>query len=418
MDRLIKEKLEAYHPEFTETAWLEFAPHLSKGFWWKSWWGISSVSGILLFVVYLLYPVLTQELPDKKLQLVENQSSPIPSPLVEEPNAVPSVADSLEKEAESNKAEYSNPGILKKTDGKRLDSNSIPFKSENRKVYMAVENKEAIPAYLNEENLKWKSKNYQSQNVLSYHYSDPELMRHLFEMDTVDLNHPSTTVSGTGDIYKIKEPLHWDVTIGPVMRWVYPVDGFSTTRMPYSEELFSWRFPGLGMALVLYQKWVISAGIMRSSTVNYISVGEGYPIEKLSHFPDWSAVTFPVDHIKIKSRQLLIPLSFQYRQKVKGDFGIHFKVGMIAHHIGRQNFYYEKPIFASSLGFSTSHFQNTWQLSYLQGGLGVDYRLSKRFSTYLESEFWKGIQPAGGEKHRYTLMGISFGVNYHLFPKK
>ncbi len=418
MDRLIKEKLEAYHPEFTETAWMDFAPHLSKIYWWKSWWGFPSISGIVLLGIYLLYPSFTKELPEKNVQLAESQSPSMPSPWGEEQKAVPSSAESLEEEPELNLSEASNADFIKKSNEKPVDSISIPTEAKTRTMQRVLETKEPYPAFLRQPGLKRNAVNHYSENRPRYHYSDPGLMRHLLEIDNNAMTHPSTTVKGVGDLFKIKEPLHWDVTVGPVVSWMYPVDGFSTTRLPYSEELFSWRFPGMNIELVVNQKWSLSTGVMGGNTVNYISVGEDYPIENLVHFPDWSEVTYTVENIKIETRQLLLPLSLRYHQKIMGNIGMNFKVGLLAHRIGDQSFVYEKSWLASSLGLSTALSQDTWQLSYLQGGLGFSYDLFNRFSTFLEGAYWKGIKPIGGEKHRYHLMGVSFGVNYHLFPKE
>ncbi len=56
MDRLFKEKLEAYHPEFTEAAWMDFVPHLSRTLWWKTWCGILSISGLLFLGFFYCIP--------------------------------------------------------------------------------------------------------------------------------------------------------------------------------------------------------------------------------------------------------------------------------------------------------------------------------------------------------------------------
>ncbi len=72
---------------------------------------------------------------------------------------------------------------------------------------------------------------------------------------------------------------------------------------------------------------------------------------------------------------------------------------------------------SSAIPFFTSISQNTWQISYLQGSLGIRYDLSRQFSTHLEGEYWKGMKPTGGERHCYDLLGIAFGIHYHLFPK-
>ncbi len=172
-----------------------------------------------------------------------------------------------------------------------------------------------------------RNEGYLRQNTIS----ERELMRHLFELEDNTLVHTSTILEGVGDIYKIKEPIHWDLTVGPAIHWMYPVDGFSTSREPYSEKLLSWRFPGLNIALVLNQKWSLGMGVMGGKTSNFIRIGEGYPTENLLHFPEWSEVRFPVDHIKIESRQILLALSLKYQQKIIGDFGFNFKVGMVAH---------------------------------------------------------------------------------------
>ncbi len=417
MDRIFKDKLEAYRPVFTEKAWADFAPQLSKNYWWKSWWGFAAISGIVILGLYLLYPSFTAEIPGENLSLAESQSPALPSPLVAEPKGFPSVMDSSRKEKLAKK-EQADPADLKKKREKPVDSNSLPVAGKTRTINSTLERKEPIPIFPDQQGVKWKAMKQHSQSRHQYHYSDPELMRHLLKIDDQTLIPPSSVVKGTGDFNQIKEPLHWDVTVGPVVSWLYPVDGFSSTRLPYSEELFSWRFPGVKIALVVNQKWSLSAGVMGGNTVNYIAVGEDYPTENLVHFPDWSEVTYTVENIKIETRQLLLPLSLQYHQKIMGNFGMNFKVGLLVHHIGDQNFVYNKPIFASSLGISTSLPPDTWQLSYLQGGLGFSYEIGKRFSTYLEGEYWKGIQPIGGEEHRYHLMGISFGLNYHLFPKE
>lgn len=418
MDRIFKDKLEAYRPVFTEKAWADFAPQLSKNYWWKTWWGFTSISGILLLGLYLLSSSFTAETPVENPPLAESQSPALPAPLVADPKALPSAMDSADKDPKLAKKEQADPTSLKKTREKPLDSNSLSKSGKTRTIHRVLENKEPISIFPDQQGVKWKAMKQHSQSRHQYHYSDPELIRHLLKIDDQTLIPPSSVVKGPGDFNQIKEPLHWDVTVGPVVSWLYPVDGFSSTRLPYSEELFSWRFPGMKIALVVNQKWSLSAGVMGGNTVNYIAVGEDYPTENLVHFPDWSEVTYTVENIKVETRQLLLPLSLQYHQKVMGNFGMNFKAGLLAHRIGDQNFVYEKSWVASSLGLSTALSQDTWQLSYLQGGLGFSYEIGKRFSTYLEGEYWKGIQPIGGEQHKYHLMGVSIGVNYHLFPKE
>ncbi|WP_439481222.1 hypothetical protein [Cyclobacterium plantarum] len=427
MDRLIKEKLEAYHPEFSEAAWTDFLPHLKKIPWWKTWWIVVPVSGLFLLGTFLYFqyrglktetqhtysiqiegkaPNINSlsESTDKSNQLVpySNES--------EDYNVGKHQGYSEDLNKEIKKENSVNPAGKKSNAGKRKKTAVLKRYSGDKKQASAENNTGSKPSYYSQKN----PQSYFSLDTMS----EQELIRHLLTIDDSTSTIPSATVKGTGDMYKTKEPLHWDLTLGPAMRWLYPVDGFSTTRLPYSEELFSWRFPGLHMALVINQKWSVSAGVMGSNTNNYISVGEGYPTEKLLHFPDWSMVNYPVDHIRIETRQLLMPLSLSYHQNIINNFGLNFRVGLIAHYIGDQKFAYNKPIFASSLGYSTSVFQNTWQLSYLQSGLGLSYELSRRFSTYLEGEYWKGIQPIGAEQHKYHLMGLSFGVNFHLFPKE
>ncbi|MBD3629973.1 hypothetical protein [Cyclobacterium sp.] len=427
MDRLIKEKLEDYHPEFSEAAWTDFLPHLKKIPWWRTWWAVVPVSGLFLLgtFIYFQYPgpetqqTSSIQIEEKAPNInslsegTDKSNQPFPNYNESEGYKIEKNQDLSEDLNEEIKEEnHGNPTGIKGNAGKRKKIAFLKKYSEDKKKASAVNNVRSKRHYYS-----YRQKNPQSYFSLDT-LSQQELLRHLLTIEDSTSSIPSATVKGTGAVYKIKEPLHWDLTVSPVVSWLYPVDGFSTTRLPYSEELFSWRFPGLNMALIINQKWSVSAGVLGGNTDNYISIGEGYPIENLTHFPDWSEVTYPVGHIWIESKQLLFPFSIKYHQKIIGDFGMNLKIGLLAHHIGDQKFAYNKPIFASSLGLSTSVSQNTWQLSYLEGGLGFTYDLSKRFSTYLEGEYWKGIQPIGGEQHKYHLMGVSIGVNYHLFPKE
>ncbi|MFO7825559.1 MAG: hypothetical protein R6V72_16595, partial [Cyclobacterium sp.] len=232
MDRIFKDKLEAYRPVFTEKAWADFAPQLSKNYWWKSWWGFASISGILLLGLYLLSSPFTAEIPVENPPLAESQSPALSAPLVAEPKALPPATDSFDKDSILAKKEQADPTSLKKTRKKALDFNSLSKPGKTRTIHRVLENKEPIPIFPDQQLVKRKAMKQHSQSRHQYHYSDPELIRHLLKIDDQTSATPSGLVEGAGDLYKIKEPLHLDVTIGPEIRWMYPVDGFSTNRFP------------------------------------------------------------------------------------------------------------------------------------------------------------------------------------------
>ncbi|SHN33156.1 hypothetical protein SAMN04488057_12130 [Cyclobacterium lianum] len=418
-DRLIKEKLEAWHPVFTEAAWDDFAPHLQNSYWWKSWWGLTTIAGILAIGMYLLYSSTLIENPGDAVRKINSEgsaalrSSEIPAP------SNPSALDSLDDNPESDRPASIQASFDKRTrsainivpDGKASVANS-------RTNIQAVEAKAPDAVFPNGLVFKKYYETTHSEYKARNHYADLKLIQHLLGIEEKSLDQASASVKGTGNLFEIKESAHWDLSIGPQMNWLYPVDGFSTTRLPFSEELFSWRAPGIGIALELNQKWSFNTGITGAGTSSYITVGEGYPTQKLLHFPDWSEVNYVVDHIRIENRQLFIPLTLRYQQKIFGNFGLAIHSGLVVQHLGNQDFLYSRPGVSSSPSFATATDQQKWQLSYSQFGMGFYYRLSKRLSAYLNGDYWYAIQPIGGERHRYQLAGLSLGINYHLFPRK
>lgn len=440
IDRLYKEKLEAYAPGFTEAAWEGFAPKLKTipNQFWKNWNGYilgGTVLGLVSVLVYFFHPNSIAD--ENSTSLVENAASVEvlldsnrlyeKQPLITGPETLhrePAVDSGSLSENTFSQIQGVNP---KQSIVFQLDVDKTTTSSHSLPEQVAES-----PATL----LKVKEEKKQSdRNVLNANtkmrgitnwrdtISEREMMRYLFSMEESASTSRDNSISGFGDSYKMDKPLHLDLAFGPMIKWLRPVDGFSKNELEILGSNPAWRFMGLNISLVLNQKFSIGAGVISGKTTNYHQLPEAYrsytyPPGYYQHFPGWDDdFMFGLDHIRIVTDQLFFPVDVKYTQKIYRGLGLNFKAGIVPHYIRKQEFYYTPPIYSSRSGYLTATQPKAWQLSYVQSGLGINYQISRRFSTYLDGEYWHAIQPIGGEQNRYRLMGLTFGVNFHFLPE-
>jgi len=412
IDRLLKDKLESYRPNFEEAAWGAFSTKLEKMElpFYKKWFGLYTISGLVLLAsgafLFYFWPT-NNEIPISNsaegVVLVDTvyvndtvRPENLSSELTENEGASSLRAVEPEKVNNQPSAELAyTPAIPEKAPSENNERQPVP---ENRSTTQPTQ----ISQKSSENTLHWKDT-----------ISEREMMRYLFgNSDGIAVStvaaHPFEEF---GDSFEAKKTNHLDVNAGPLLRLMYPVDGFVTEEEGFLN-------PGFRVSVLWNKKLSVNIGIQTGNNLAHVENVNELSEERLNQFPAWDDFHFVVEGIRIDTDQLYMPIDIAYHFPVYRRMGVHLKAGVVAHYIRKQEFYYNPHSLASFRGEWAHTAPKSWQISYLQTGLGINYQLSRRFSTHLDGEYWHGIQPIGGEQNRYRRMGLSVGLNFHLLPDK
>ncbi len=421
IDKLLKDKLESYRPDFDDAAWGAFSSRLEKAQlpFYKKWFGPYLLNGVvwLATVAFLFYfwPTNKETASSNSGQLVQRL---VLTDTVFVRDTVYLENTSTERKEKEVIAAFQAPAssnviIPPSVDPPVTSSIPDPAASQNS-IAQAAENHEPEPENKKGSARKVISQKY-SDNTLHWQdtISEREMMRYLFgsQDSTASSTREAHPFEETGNSFKAKKTTHFDIKAGPLLRLMYPVDGFVDEEDGYLR-------PGFQLSLVWNRQFSLNMGIQAGNTKVEVADWDELPIEKLNQLPAWEQFPFELDNIRINTEQFYFPVDVSYHTPVYKGIGVFIKAGVVPHYIRKQEFYYDPIINASQLGTWTQLEPKTWQISYLQTGLGINYQISPRLSTYLDGEYWHGIRPIGGERNRYRWMGLSLGLNFHLLPNK
>ena len=175
---------------------------------------------------------------------------------------------------------------------------------------------------------------------------------------------------------------------------------------------YPWTVPGVQAAFWLGQRLSLQAGVQLAS-MQYdldIDLDDVEDLQQYAVLPGWQNFAEEPENADVKTRQLLFPVSLQYRWPLSGKWWAHVRGGVASRFIFNQRADYFADEMEDEPMFTGSTRLNRFDSGFATFGAGATYQINRSLGIGLSGEYWRGLHPSGVEGREVN----AFGTNLRL----